>query len=181
MQVFPSAYGIRVVRNWNGKYLVRTSLFKPLEIPEQEYEYAELQDNAILYFTEHGTEYWVNLENRACFNTKPEFVTIGFMDFIKIGDVYMERYTYDMKTYRRAEIMMCEEVCFLGNKTVVVNSKYSRRRFNILQRYVDGKRFVLKEEDNPNSSIYDMCYDGKKTPIITRRKQDYEMRDRIRP
>ena len=181
IKVFAPAYGIRVVQNRNGKYLVRTSLFKPLETPEQEYEYAELQDNAILYFTERGKEYWVNLENKACFTIKPEFVVISFMDFIKIGDIYMERYSYSMKTYRRAEIRMYEDVCFLGNRTVIVNSKYSRRRFDILLRNVDGKHFVLKEENNPNSSTYDMYYDGKKSPIIIRRKNDHEMRDRIRP
>lgn len=181
IKVFPPAYGIRVVQNWDGKYLVRTSLFKPLETPEQEYEYVELQDNVILYFTECGKEYWVYLENKACFTIKPEFVTIGFMDFIKVSGIYMERYSYSMKTYRRAEIRMYEDVCFLGNRTVIVNSKYSRRRFDILQRSVDGKHFVLKEENNPNSSIYDMYYDGKKSPIIIRRKKDYEMKDRIRP
>ena len=181
IKVFPPAYGIRVVQNWNGKYLVRTSLFKPLETPEQEYEYAELQDNCILYFTEHGTKYWVYLENKACFTIKPEFVTIGFLDFIKISDIYMERYTYSTKTYRRAEIRMYEDVCFLGNRTVIVNSRYSRRRFEIQQRNVDGKHFILKEENNPNSSIYDMYYDGKKSPIIIRRKKDYEMKDRIKP
>ena len=181
IKVFPPAYGIRVVQNWNGKYLVRTSLFKPLETPEQEYEYAELQDNYILYFTEHGTGYWVYLENEACFTIKPEFVTIGFLDFIKISDIYMERYTYSTKTYRRVEIRMYEDVCFLGNRTVIVNSRYSRRRFEIQQRNVDGKHFILKEENNPNSSIYDMYYDGKKSPIIIRRKKDYEMKDRIKP
>ena len=181
IKVFPPAYGIRVVQNWNGKYLVRTSLFKPLKTPEQEYEYAELQDNCILYFTEHGTEYWVYLENEACFTIKPEFVTIGFLDFIKISDIYMERYTYSTKTYRRVEIRMYENVCFLGNRTVIVNSRYSRRRFEIQQRNVDGKHFILKEENNPNSSIYDMYYDGKKSPIIIRRKKDYEMKDRIKP
>ncbi len=181
LKVFPQAYGIRVVQNWNGKYLVRTSLFKPLETPEQEYEYAELQDNYILYFTEGSKEYWVNLENKVCFTIKPEFVTIGFMDFIKIGNVYMERYSYSTKTYRRAEIRMYEEVCFLGNKYIIVNSKHSGRRFEILQRNVDGKHFVLKDENNPNSSFYDMYYDGKKLPIIIRRKKDYEMKDRIKP
>ena len=180
-KVFPSAYGIRVVQNWNGKYLVRTSLFKPFETPEQEYEYAELQDNAILYFTECGKEYWVNLENKACFTIKPEFVNIGFMDFIKISDVYMERNTFSIKTYRRAEIRMYEDVCVLGNRTVIVNSKYSRIRFDIQQRNVDGKHFILKEVNNPNSSIYDMYYDGKKSPIIIRRKKDYEKKGCIRP
>ena len=180
-KVFPSAYGIRVVQNWNGKYLVRTSLFKPFETPEQEYEYAELQDNAILYFTECGKEYWVNLENKACFTIKPEFVNIGFMDFIKISDVYMERNTFSIKTYRRAEIRMYEDVCVLGNRTVIVNSKYSRIRFDIQQRNVDGKHFILKEVNNPNSSIYDMYYDGKKSPIVIRRKKDYEMKSKIRP
>lgn len=180
IKVFPPAYGIRVVQNWDGKYLVRTSLFKPLETPEQQYEYAELQDNAILYFTEDGKEYWVYLENKVCFTIKPEFVSIGFMDFIKIGDVYMERCSNSRKTYRRAEIRMYDNVCFLGKKNVIVNSRYSRRYFDIQQRYVDGKRYVLKEENNPNSSIYDMYYDGKNPPIITRRLQDYEMKDRIR-
>ena len=75
---------------------------------------------------------------------------------------------------------MYDNVCFLGKKNVIVNSRYSRRYFDIQQRYVDGKRYVLKEENNPNSSIYDMYYDGKNPPIITRRLQDYEMKDRIR-
>ena len=176
-KIFPAAYGIRVVQNRDWKYLVRTDLFKPLETPEQEYEYAELQDNALLHFTEEGEEYWVYLENKACFTKKPEFVTIGFMDFIKIGDVYMERCPHSRQTYRRAEIRMYDNVCFLGNKNVIVNSEYNCRHFSVQHRHLDGKRFVLTETFNPNSSIYDMYYDGKNPPTINRRKRDYEIKD----
>ena len=178
-KVFPSAYGIRVVQNWDGKYLVRTDLFKPLETPEFEYEYAELQDNALLYITEGGKEYWVYLENKVCFTIMPEFVTIGFMDFIKVGDVYMERCSYSRKTYRRAEIRMYDDICFLGNRNVIVNSKHSRRYFSIQQRHLDGKRFILIDKFNPNSSVYDMYYDGVNPPTIDRRKKSYELNDVI--
>ena len=84
-KIYPQAYGIRIVQNREGKYLVRTELYKPMEKPEQTYEFAELQDNALFHFTEQGKEYWVYLENMTCFTRKPEFVTIGFMDFLKIG------------------------------------------------------------------------------------------------
>lgn len=172
-KVFPQAYGIRVVKRWDGKYLIRSSLFKPLETPEREYEYAELLDDGLLYFTENGIGYWVYLENKVCFTVRPDFVAIGFMDFIKVGSVYMERSPYSMKTYRRAEIRMCGDVCFLGNNEVVVKSECGERRFCIRQRHLDGKRFVLGAAPGSGGcGIYDMYYDGKKPPVIKRRKRN---------
>ena len=176
-RIYPQAYGIRIVQNREGKYLVRTELYEPMEKPEQTYEFAELQDNALLHFTEQGKEYWVYLENMTCFTRKPEFVTIGFMDFLKIGGVYMRRGRNNGETYRRAEIRMYDDICFLGLREVFVKTAYRQHHYYIQQRSLDGKHFVLSDSMNPkeSSTWFDMYYDGKNPPIVERRKKDYEI------
>ena len=176
-KIYPQAYGIRIVQNREGKYLVRTELYEPMEKPEQTYEFAELQDNALLHFTEQGKEYWVYLENMTCFTRKPEFVTIGFMDFLKIGGVYMRRGRNNGETYRRAEIRMYDDICFLGSREVFVKTTYRQPHYYIQQRSLDGKHFVLSDSMNPkeSSTWFDMYYDGKNPPIVERRKKDYEI------
>uniref|UniRef100_UPI004024FCC0 DEAD/DEAH box helicase n=1 Tax=Prevotella sp. TaxID=59823 RepID=UPI004024FCC0 len=99
-KVFPQAYDIRVVLNLNGKYVVRTKWFEPFENPEQEYDFAELLDNVILHIVQNGKEYWVYLENKVCFAKKPELVTIGFLNFLKMDDVYVEMSRYNIRNYR---------------------------------------------------------------------------------
>ena len=176
-KIYPQAYGIRVVQSREGKYLVRTELYKPMEMPEQTYEFAELQDNTLLHFTEQGKEYWVYLENMTCFTRKPEFVTIGFMDFLKIGGVYMRCGRNNGETYRRAEIRMYDDICFLGLREVFVKTAYRQHHYYIQQRSLDGKHFVLSDSMKPkeSSTWFDMYYDGKNTPIVERRKKDYEI------
>ena len=176
-KIFPQAYGIRVVQNNEGKYLVRTELYHPLEKTEQTYEFAELLDNAILHFTEHGKDYWVYLENMTCFTIKPELVTIGFMDFLKIGGLYMRCGCNNSEVFRRAEIRMYDDICFLGSREVFVKTAYRQHRYCIQQRSLDGRHFVLSDNMNPkkSSTWYDMHYDGKKAPIVERRKKDYEI------
>ena len=176
-KIYPQAYGIRIVQNREGKYLVRTELYEPMEKPEQTYEFAELQDNALLHFTEQGKEYWVYLENMTCFTRKPEFVTVGFMDFLKIGGVYMRRGRNNGETYRRAEIRMYDDICFLGLREVFVKTTYRQHHYYIQQRSLDGKHFVLSDSMNPkeSSTWFDMYYDGKNPPIVERRKKDYEI------
>ena len=176
-KIFPQAYGIRIVQNREGKYLVRTELYKPMEKPEQTYEFAELQDNALLHFTEQGKEYWVYLENMTCLTRKPEFVTIGFMDFLKIGGVYMRRGRNNGETYRKAEIRMYDDICFLGSREVFVKTAYRLHHYYIQQRSLDGKHFVLSDSMKPkeSSTWFDMYYDGKNPPIVERRKKDYEI------
>ena len=176
-KIFPQAYGIRVVQNNEGKYLVRTELYEPMEKPEQTYEFAELLDNAILHFTEHGKDYWVNLENMTCFTIKPESVIIGFMDFLKIGGLYMRCGCNNSEVFRRAEIRMYDDICFLGSREVFVKTAYRQHRYCIQQRSLDGRHFVLSDNMNPkkSSTWYDMYYDGKKAPIVERRKKDYEI------
>lgn len=176
-KIYPQAYGIRVVQNREGKYLVRTELYKPMEKPEQTYEFAELQDNALLHFTEQGKEYWVYLENMTCFTRKPEFVTIGFMDFLKIGGVYMRRGRNKGETYRKAEIRMYDDICFLGSREVFIKTAYRQHHYYIQQRSLDGKHFVLSDSMKPkeSSTWFDMYYDGKNPPIVERRKKDYEI------
>ena len=176
-KIYPQAYGIRIVQNREGKYLVRTELYEPMEKPEQTYEFAELQDNALLHFTEQGKEYWVYLENMTCFTRKPEFVTVGFMDFLKIGGVYMRRGRNNGETYRRAEIRMYDEICFLGSREVFVKTAYRQHHYYIQQRSLDGKHFVLSDSMNPkeSSTWFDMYYDGKNPQIVERRKKDYEI------
>ena len=176
-KIYPQAYGIRIVQNREGKYLVRTELYEPMEKPEQTYGFAELLDNALLHFTEQGKEYWVYLENMTCFTRKPEFVTIGFMDFLKIGGVYMRRGRNNGETYRRAEIRMYDDICFLGSREVFVKTTYRQHHYYIQQRSLNGKHFVLSDSMNPkeSSTWFDMYYDGKNPPIVERRKKDYEI------
>ena len=176
-KIYPQAYGIRVVQSREGKYLVRTELYKSMEMPEQTYEFAELQDNTLLHFTEQGKEYWVYLENMTCFTREPEFVTIGFMDFLKIGGVYMRCGRNNGETYRRAEIRMYDDICFLGLREVFVKTAYRQHHYYIQQRSLDGKHFVLSDSMKPkeSSTWFDMYYDGKNTPIVERRKKDYEI------
>ena len=176
-KIYPQAYGIRVVQSREGKYLVRTELYKPMEMPEQTYEFAELQDNTLLHFMEQGKEYWVYLENMTCFTREPEFVTIGFMDFLKIGGVYMKCGRNNGETYRRAEIRMYDDICFLGSREVFVKTAYRKYHYYIQQRSLDGKHFVLSDSMKPkeSSTWFDMYYDGKNTPIVERRKKDYEI------
>ena len=176
-KIFPQAYGIRVVQNNEGKYLVRTELYQILEKTEQTYEFAELLDNAILHFTEHGKDYWVYLENMTCFTIKPELVTIGFIDFLKIGGLYMRCGCNNSEVFRRAEIRMYDDICFLGSREVFVKTAYRQHRYCIQQRSLDGRHLVLSDNMNPkkSSTWYDMYYDGKKAPIVERRKKDYEI------
>ena len=176
LKVFPQAYGIRVVQKLNGKYVVRTRMFEPLETPEHEYEFAELQDNVILHFVEKGNDYWTYLENHVCFSKKPEMVSIGVMNFHKVEDVYVEMSPSNRKTYRRDEIRMRNGICFLGNKTVLIESKYWSRYF-IYRRYVDGKRFILSDNKKVEEcdALYDLYYDGENPPIFKKRKKSYEL------
>ena len=176
LKVFPQAYGIRVVQKQNGKYVVRTRMFEPLETPEHEYEFAELQDNVLLHFVEKGKDYWTYLENHVCFSKKPEMVSIGVMNFLKVEDVYVEMSPNNRKTYRRDEIRMRNGICFLGNKTVLIESKYWSRYF-IYRRYVDGKRFILSDnkEVEECDALYDLYYDGENPPIFKKRKKSYEL------
>ena len=174
LKVFPQAYGIRVVQKQNGKYVVRTRMFEPLETPEHEYEFAELQDNVLLHFVEKGKDYWTYLENHVCFSKKPEIVSIGVMKFLKVEDVYVEMSPNNRKTYRRDEIRMRNGICFLGNKKVLIESKYWSRYF-IYRRYVDGKRFILSDnkEVEECDALYDLYYDGENPPIFKKRKKSY--------
>ena len=176
LKVFPQAYGIRVVQKQNGKYVVRTRMFEPLETPEHEYEFAELQDNVLLHFVEKGKDYWTYLENHVCFSKKPEIVSIGVMNFLKVEDVYVEMSPNNRKTYRRDEIRMRNGICFLGNKIVLIESKYWSRYF-IYRRYVDGKRFILSDnkEVEECDALYDLYYDGENPPIFKKRKKSYEL------
>lgn len=178
-KVFPQAYDIRVVQNVNGKYLIRTKMFEPFEKPELEYDFAELLDNVILHYIEKGKDYWVYLENNVCFLKKPELVTIGFLNFFKMDNVYVEMSPFNNQTYRRAEIRMDKDICFLGNKEVLFKplSKFWRKHYYIYRRYADGKRFILSESEHVEEcdALYDLYYDGENPPIFKKRKKRYEL------
>ena len=178
-KVFPQAYDIRVVQNVNGKYLIRTKMFELFEKPEPEYDFAELLDNVILHYIEKGKDYWVYLENNVCFLKKPELVTIGFLNFFKMDNVYVEMSPFNNQTYRRAEIRMDKDICFLGNKEVLFKplSKFWRKHYYIYRRYADGKRFILSESEHVEEcdALYDLYYDGENPPIFKKRKKRYEL------
>ena len=168
LRVYPQAYGIRVVQKLNGKYVVRTKMFEPFETQEHEYDFAELQDNVILHFIENKSDYWVCLENSVCFSKKPEVVSIGFMNFLKAEDVYVEMSPYNRNTYRRDEIRARDGICFLGTDQVLTGTNQWLTRYYIHRRYADGRRFVLSDHKAPTADtrLYNMYYDGKNIPTI---------------
>ena len=173
-KVFPQAYRIRVVQKVNGKYVLRTRMFEPIETPEYEYDFAELQDNVMFHFVEKGKDFWVYLENNMCFSKKPEIVNIGGMRFLKVEDIYMEMHSDVRIKYRRDEIRMRNGICFLGNKKVLIGTKYWSKYF-IYRRYADGKRFILSDSQNAHEyeKQYDMYYDGVNPPIVKRRANKF--------
>ena len=164
-EIFPPAYGLRVVRNWEGRYLLRTQYFEKITGGEEpQFDYAELQDDAYLYiYKEKGRAYYVDLESGVCFDSKPQLVRIGFMQFQKDGDLY---FPFDPRLsgrtpYRRGEIAGGEDICFLGSHIVVLKDNPSV--FYIRRRYSDGKRFVLStsQTSRPNEPLYDLYYNGR--------------------
>ena len=164
-EIFPPAYGLRVVRNWEGSYLLRTQYFEKIGGGEEpQFEYAELQNDAYLYiYKEKGQAYYVDLESGVCFDSKPQLVRIGFMQFQKDGDLYFpfEPRLSGRTPYRRGEIVGGEDICFLGSHIVVLKDNPSV--FYIRKRYSDGKRFVLStsQTSRPNEPLYDLYYNGR--------------------
>ena len=169
-KVYPQAYDIRVVQKLNGKYIVRTKWFEPFENPEQEYDFAELLDNVILHIVQNGKEYWVYLENKVCFAKKPELVTIGFLNFLKMDNVYMEMSPYNNRKYRRKEIRIGKDICFLGSKDVLLkpSSREWRSHFYIHRRYADGKHYLLSKtmDEEDYTPLYELYYDGVNAPKL---------------
>ena len=174
-KVYPQAYDIRVVLNLNGKYVVRTKWFEPFENPEQEYDFAELLDNVILHIVQNGKEYWVYLENKVCFAKKPELVTIGFLNFLKMDDVYVEMSPYNNRKYRRKEIRMGKDICFLGSNDVLLkpSSREWRNHFYIHRRYADGKHYLLSKtmDEEDYSPLYELYYDGVNAPKLKKQQK----------
>ena len=174
-KVFPQAYDIRVVQNLNGKYIVRTKWFEPFENPEQEYDFAELLDNVILHIVQNGKEYWVYLENKVCFAKKPELVTIGFLNFLKMDDVYVEMSPYNNRKYRRKEIRMGKDICFLGSNDVLLkqSSREWRNHFYIHRRYADGKHYLLSKtmDEEDYATLYELYYDGVNAPKLKKQQK----------
>ncbi len=174
-KVYPQAYDIRVVQNLNGKYIVRTKWFEPFDNPEQEYDFAELLDNVILHIVQNGKEYWVYLENKVCFAKKPELVTIGFLNFLKMDDVYVEMSQYNNRKYRRKEIRMGKDICFLGSNDVLLkpSSREWRNHFYIHRRYADGKHYLLSKtmDEEDYSPLYELYYDGVNAPKLKKQQK----------
>ncbi len=174
-KVYPQAYDIRVVQNLNGKYIVRTKWFEPFDNPEQEYDFAELLDNVILHIVQNGKEYWVYLENKVCFAKKPELVTIGFLNFLKMDDVYVEMSPYNNRKYRRKEIRMGKDICFLGSNDVLLkpSSREWRNHFYIHRRYVDGKHYLLSKtmDEEDYATLYELYYDGVNAPKLKKQQK----------
>ena len=174
-KVYPQAYDIRVVLNLNGKYIVRTKWFEPFDNPEHEYDFAELLDNVILHIVQNGKEYWVYLENKVCFAKKPELVTIGFLNFLKMDDIYVEMSPYNNRKYRRKEIRMGKDICFLGSNDVLLkpSSREWRNHFYIHRRYADGKHYLLSKtmDEEDYVPLYELYYDGVNAPKLKKQQK----------
>ena len=158
------AYGIRVVRNWEGKYLLRTQFFEKFSKDEDpRFDFAELLDEAYLHIKDAGKEYFVDLESNMCFDKIPEMVKIGFVKFQKDGDMYFP-FNYRLnarRPFRSGEIIGGENICFIGKYIVVLKDDPSV--YYIRHRYTDGKRFVVskRKQESINETLYDLYYDGK--------------------
>ena len=172
-EIFPPAYGLRVVRNWEGKYLLRTQYFEKIGVDEDLlFDYAELQDDAYLYIKEKGRACYVDLESGVCFASKPQLVRIGFMQFQKDGDLY---FPFDPRLsgrtpYRRGEIVGGEEICFVGDSLVLLRDHAAV--YYIRQRYSDGSRFIVSErrQERAFDATYDLYYDGRGPVVLQRRE-----------
>ena len=167
------AYGIRVVRNWEGKYLLRTLFFEKFgEEEDPKFDFAELLDEAYLHIIENGQEYYVDLESNMCFDRIPEMIEIGFVKFQKDGDMYFP-FHYRLnarRPFRRGEIIGGDDICFIG-KHIVVLKGYSSVYY-IRRRYTDGKRFVVSKtkQESISETLYDLYYDGKNPAEIKARE-----------
>ena len=167
------AYGIRVVRNWEGKYLLRTLFFEKLsEEEDPKFDFAELLDEAYLHIIENGQEYYVDLESNMCFDRIPEMIEIGFVKFQKDGDMYFP-FHYRLnarRPFRRGEIIGGDDICFIGKHIVVLKGDSSV--YYIRRRYTDGKRFVVSKtkQESISETLYDLYYDGKNPAVIKARE-----------
>ncbi len=167
------AYGIRVVRNWEGKYRLRTLLFEKFSKEEDpKFDFAELLDEAYLHIIDNGREYFVDLESNMCFDKIPEMIKIGFMIFQKDGDMYFP-FNYRLnarRPFRRGEIIGGDDICFIGKHIVVLKGNSSV--YYIRRRYTDGKRFVVSKtkQENIAETLYDLYYDGKNPAEIKARE-----------
>lgn len=162
------AYGVRVVKNWEGKYLLRTQYFERFDAHvDPKFDYAELLDDAYLHVKEHGTEYYVDLESRICFDTKPELVEIGCVKFQRAGDLYLP-FDYRLPgitPYRRGEIVGGNGICFVGKHLVVLEGH--TEAYEVKHCYADGKRFVVSRVGH--NDTLDLYYDGKGEPELLNR------------
>ena len=167
------AYGIRVVRNWEGKYLLRTLFFEKFSKEEDpKFDFAELLDEAYLHIIDNGREYFVDLESNMCFDKIPEMIKIGFMRFQKDGDMYFP-FNYRLnarRPFRRGEIIGGNDICFIGKYIVVLKGNSSV--YYIRRRYTDGKRFVVSKtkQESISETLYDLYYDGKNPAEIKARE-----------
>ena len=167
------AYGIRVVRNWEGKYLLRTLFFEKFsEEEDPKFDFAELLDEAYLHIIENGQEYYVDLESNMCFDRIPEMIEIGFVKFQKDGDMYFP-FHYRLnarRPFRRGEIIGGDDICFIGKHIVVLKGDSSV--YYIRRRYTDGKRFVVSKtkQESISETLYDLYYDGKNPAEIKARE-----------
>lgn len=159
-----AAYGIRVVRDERGKYLLRTWRFDRFsQTVDPAFDFAELLDDAYLHVNEGGRDYYVDIESKVRFDHKPELVRIGCVAFQRDGDLY---FPFDArldgkKAYRRGGICSDANVCFLGKQWVVLKDDDSL--YAVRLRYCDGKRFIVSKRWGGSAfeGQYLLCYDGK--------------------
>ena len=123
-------------------------------------------------YKEKGQAYYVDLESGVCFDSKPQLVRIGFMQFQKDGDLY---FPFDPRLsgrtpYRRGEIVGGEEICFVGDSLVLLRDHAAV--YYIRQRYSDGCRFIVSErrQERAFDATYDLYYDGRGPVVLQRRE-----------
>ena len=166
--VSPPAYGLMVAKNYHGNYQLLNENGEEIPNLKRQFDFAELTEGGFLHAIESGREYWVNLSSHVIFTHRPELVKIGHMEFWKDGDFY---YIRDSRLngsypYRRGEIREGNGICFVGTNYVFVEK--CSIVFKIEQRYVDGRRFVVRHHTHgiDMNCFSDLYYDGVHPPKL---------------
>ena len=77
--------------------------------------------------------------------------------------------------YRRKEIRMGKDICFLGSNDVLLkpSSREWRNHFYIHRRYADGKHYLLSKtmDEEDYATLYELYYDGVNAPKLKKQQK----------
>lgn len=170
MYISPPAFGIRICRRNDGKYVVKDDgYYADDNVIDREFIFAEFIDGGFLHLVEgerEGEEYWVDLKTQFRHDSMPVVEKVGFLELVNEGDMCFVRNHKPLRghPFSRKDIKMGVGVCFIGRRIVFPKEKLSV--FRIVNRCADNRHFVITEGEGVTSRLYDMYYDGEHTPRI---------------